>query len=142
MLQSKHHFWLSIKINAPIEKVWQNLIHVPTWHIWDTELVSATLNSTFTNGATGSMVPKKGPTLTYTITNVILHQAYDIEIKMPVGQLVIKRTLIQESSNQTIFTDDIAFKGIFKYIIGAILGKQFKKVLPAVLQKFKQLNEA
>jgi hypothetical protein len=60
---------------------------------------------------------------------------------MPVGELVIKRTLKSENG-QVYFTDDIRFMGWLKYVFGVMLGNKFKNVLPEVLQNFKRISES
>jgi uncharacterized protein YndB with AHSA1/START domain len=140
MKQSNQHFSYSIHIDNSIEKVWESLIDVERWPIWDTELLSAKLEGSFTNGAKGEMKPKTGPKLKYTISDVVPMQNYTINVAMPVGGMLIKRTLHSEGS-QVVFTDDIQFTGILKGIFGLMLGGQFRKVLPEVLDNFKNMAE-
>jgi hypothetical protein len=51
--QSNHHFSFTIGVHNTQDKVWQTLIDVPTWHLWDTELVDAFLDVPFKVGAKG-----------------------------------------------------------------------------------------
>ncbi len=138
--QSNHHFSFTIGVNNTPNKVWQTLIDVPSWHIWDTELKAATLKGRFEVGAKGILTPKKGPKLLFYISEIIPNQSYTFKTKMPIGSLDIKRTLTVENGI-TYFTDDIAFKGFFKHIFGLILGNGFRKVLPEVMDNFKKLAE-
>lgn len=140
MKQSNHHFSLSIEINSSKEKLWKRLIDVPSWHIWDTELKSAKLKGVFEEGAKGVFLPKKGPELHFVLTEVKATDAYVFKTKMPLGWLVIKRT-IEEKKDTVIFTDDIAFTGLLKYLFGSILGQSFKRVLPEVLENLKRVVE-
>jgi hypothetical protein len=141
MKQSNSHFSFTVKINSSIERVWEALIDVSTWHLWDTELINAELNENFEVGAKGTMIPKKGPKLKFYISEVITNKSYTINTIMPIGELVINRSIFQ--SNDSIeFTDDIEFTGILKPIFGFMLGGQFRKVLPDVLEKFKNIVEA
>ena len=140
MKQSNHHFSFTIPINATKENVWQTLIDVQNWHQWDTEIIEATLESTFAEGAEGTMKPKTGPKLKFYISEIIPNQSYTFNTIMPVGELVIKRSLTT-INNEIHFTDDIEFTGFLKYIFGFILGGQFRKVLPEVMLKFKKLAE-
>ena len=141
MLQSNSHFSFTVSINNTIEKVWETLINVPTWHLWDTELIEAKLNGNFEAGATGTMIPKSGPKLKFYISEVTIHKSYTINTIMPIGELVIKRNLTQ-NGNKVDFTDDIQFTGFLKSIFGLMLGKKFKEVLPEVLNKFKIIAES
>ncbi len=141
MKQSNHHFSFKISINSTIEKVWEELIDVPKWHTWDTELIDATLEGHFMEGAQGIMIPKTGPKLKFYITAFSPHKSYTINTKMPIGELVIKRT-IKSKNGKIAFTDDIEFTGFLKYIFGFMLGGKFRNILPEVLNNFKQIVEA
>jgi hypothetical protein len=141
MTQSNHHFSYTIAINNTVEKVWQTLIDIQLWHKWDTELKEATLESDFALNAKGTFIPKKGPKLKFYISEIIPNKSYTFNTKMPVGELVIKRTLTVE--NEIVhFTDDIAFTGFLKLVFGFMLGGQFRKVLPEVMENFKKLAES
>jgi hypothetical protein len=140
MKQRNHHFSYTIAINNTVEKVWQTLVDVVLWPKWDTELKEATIESDFTLNAKGSITPKKGPKLKFYISEIIPNKSYTFNTKMPVGELVIKRTLTVE--NEVVhFTDDIAFTGFLKFVFGFILGGQFRKELPEVMENFKKLVE-
>jgi hypothetical protein len=138
--QSNHHFSFTIGVHNTQDKVWQTLIDVSTWHLWDTELVDAFLDGSFKEGAKGVLPPKKGPKLKFYISEIIPNQSYTFKTDLPVGWLEIKRTLRTEN-NVTYFTDDIAFKGFLKRIFGLMLGGGFRKVLPEVMDNFKKIAE-
>ena len=141
MKQSNHHFSFSIAVNNTTEKIWQTLIDVPTWQVWDTELKQAQLEGEFRLNAQGTLIPKTGPKLNFHISEYTEYQSYTFKIKMPLGWLVIKRT-ISTANGINYFTDDIAFTGFLKYVFGFILGRQFKKVLPEVMNNFKKIVES
>ena len=115
--ETNYHFTLTVGIKNTPEKVWQLLIDVPKWATWDTELKEAHLEGNFTIGAKGELLPKKGPKLTFYISEILPNQSYTFKTKMPLGWLVIKRTLTFENG-MTHFTDDIAFKGVLKRVFG------------------------
>jgi hypothetical protein len=140
MQQRNHHFSFTISINSTLQHVWQTVTDVDTWHVWDTELVSATMHQPFALNAKGNLVPKKGPKLKFYIAELTPLKSYTINTVMPIGQLVIKRT-IQQKGNEVLFTDDIAFTGALKFLFGFVLGSKFKKVLPTVMHNFKSFAE-
>lgn len=140
MNQSNHHFSFTISVNTTKANAWHTLIDVQNWHQWDTELLEANLEGIFKTGAKGTMKPKTGPKLKFYISELIPNHSYTINTIMPVGELVIKRSLI-ETNNEVHFTDDIAFTGFLKYIFGFMLGGQFRKVLPEVMNNFKRIAE-
>ncbi len=140
MKQSNHHFSFTIPVNTTAQNVWQTLIDVQNWHQWDTELIEANLEGDFAVHTKGTLIPKSGPKLKFYISEIILMQSYTFNTIMPVGELVIKRSLNVEDG-VVYFTDDIAFTGFLKRIFGFMLGGQFRKVLPEVMNKFKEIAE-
>ena len=140
MKQTNYHFSYTISINNSLEKVWEVLTDVQSWHKWDTEIIDAKLDGNFVLGAKGTMKPKSGPKLKFYISQIEDNKSYTFNTIMPVGELVIKRTL-NIVNNEVEFKDDIQFTGFLKFIFGLMLGNQFRKVLPNVMQKFKILAE-
>lgn len=140
MKQSNHHFSFTIPISTSAQNVWQTLIDVQHWHQWDTEIIEANLEGDFAVQTKGTLIPKSGPKLKFYISEIVPLQSYTFNTIMPVGELVIKRSLKVE--NEVVyFTDDIAFTGFLKMAFGLMLGGQFKKVLPEVMNKFKEIAE-
>ena len=141
MKQSNYHFSFTISVNNTLEKVWEVLTDVQSWHKWDTEIIEANLDGDFVLGTKGTMKPKNGPKLKFYISEIEPHKSYTFNTIMPVGELVIKRT-VASVKNEIEFKDDIQFTGFLKYFFGLILGSQFRKVLPDVMLKFKKLAES
>lgn len=141
MKQSNHHFSFTVPVNTTATKVWQTLIDVQTWHEWDTEIIEASLEGNFAVNTKGTLTPKSGPKLKFYISEITPFQSYTFNTIMPVGELVIKRSLRVEHEI-VYFTDDIAFTGFLKKVFGLMLGGQFRKVLPEVMNKFKTIAEA
>ena len=117
MTQSNHHFSFTISVNNTIEKVWEVLTDVQSWHKWDTEILEAKLDGDFIVGARGTMTPKTGPKLKFYISEIEPNKSYTFNAIMPVGELVIKRTL-NTVKKDVEFTDDIQFTGFLKFVFG------------------------
>ncbi|GAA3521476.1 hypothetical protein GCM10022393_39840 [Aquimarina addita] len=138
--QTNYHFQYSILINNSQQKVWEFLTNVNRWKEWDTELADSHLLRKFSLNAKGILKPKKGPTLKFYISELIVNKSYTFVTKMPIGTLEIKRILINKG-NQIEFTDDVKFTGFLKRVFGCILGSGFRAVLPEVMKNFKMLAE-
>jgi Polyketide cyclase / dehydrase and lipid transport len=138
--ESNHHFSYTVTIQSSREQVWNQLIDVASWKDWDTELKHAELQGAFATGTRGLMQPLQGPKLTFYLTAVEPQLSYTFRTKLPIGWLVIKRTLSQYGQ-LTEFCDDIAFTGILKHVFGFFLGRKFRSVLPEVMNRFKVLVE-
>lgn len=137
---TNYHFDYTIGIDSSIEKVWNYLISVEHWKDWDTALISSTLFGQFEVGAKGELKPQTGPVLPFHISEIIPKKSYTFKTKMPFGYLEITRTL-QEKEGKVFFTDDIQFTGILRRLFGLLLGGGFQKLLPEVMENFKQQVE-
>ncbi|MEM8970002.1 MAG: SRPBCC family protein [Bacteroidota bacterium] len=135
-----YHFSGTIAIDKPQTEIWELLTDVSRWKEWDTELVTSSLNGELELGATGTLVPKKGPKLKFFISELISGQSYTFNTKMPLGYLVIKRSL-ENRDQVTYFTDDVQFTGALKQVFGVMLGRGFRVSLPEVMENLKQLAE-
>jgi hypothetical protein len=139
--QSNQHFYGRIVLDRPMSDVWSALIDVNKWPVWDTELKHSALQGEFAVGTKGVLTPRTGPKLRFHLSEVSLHTSYSIDVKLPVGWLIIKRSL-SALSDATEFCDDIQFTGAFKGPFGFFIGRRFRKLLPQVMQNFKSLVEA
>lgn len=138
--QSNHHFFAVVKVNKPIDQVWSALTDSGSWHKWDTELKSAKIEGEMKEGAQGTLKPKTGPELSFKIKNFRPLDSYDLFVKMPVGSMVISRSL-QEKDGSVEFRDEIKLVGPLRKMFGLFLGRSFRKVLPEVMKNFKNLVE-
>ncbi len=138
--QTNYHFQHTIGIDCSLEKAWELLIKVSDWNKWDTELKEAILFNDFGLKAKGEIIPKKGPKLKFEISDYLKGKSYTFKTKMPIGHLVIKRSLMVKNG-RTYFTDDIQFTGFLRRFFGIMLGRSFQSVLPEVMQNFKNLLE-
>lgn len=135
------HFRESIHIRATVDIVWEYLTDVGSWPRWDTELVSAQLDGNFRRGASGKMVPKSGPNLSFELTKVVEGRSYVVVTPLYFGAIEMKRS-VDSSKEGTVFTDDIRFTGPLGWLYGRVLGRGFRGVLPEVMQNFKRQTEA
>ncbi|MEM9885645.1 MAG: SRPBCC family protein [Bacteroidota bacterium] len=138
--QSSYHFHHTIGINCEQAEAWQLLTNVSDWHKWDTEIKKAAIFGEFGLGVRGELIPKTGPKLSFEISEYSEGNFYAFKTKMPVGYLLIKRELYKKGKI-TYFKDDIQFTGLLKRLFGIMLGRDFKTVLPEVMQNFKHILE-
>lgn len=136
--QKNYHFSGTIAIDKPQAEVWELLTDVSRWKEWDTELEISSLDGEFILGSTGMLIPKKGPKLKFFISELVPGQSYTFNTKMPLGYLVIKRSLVYQDQ-VTYFTDDVQFTGPLKRVFGIMLGIGFRTSLPKVMKNFKRL---
>ncbi|TAE50055.1 MAG: polyketide cyclase [Bacteroidetes bacterium] len=138
---SATHFSHSLSTRATPEKIWQVWTDVPRWKDWDSGLKDARLDGPFQAGATGTLIPDKGPESRFVISEVSEGIFYTFKTKLPLGYLYVKRSLSTENG-QTLFAHEVWFTGPFKGIFGRLLGKSYRELLPEVMNRIKILAEA
>lgn len=133
-------FQFTIATTATPEKIWQIWTDVPNWKVWDTGLQSAELKGDFKVGTKGVLIPDKGPKAKFKITEFKEGKSYAFRTGLPFGSLVIERVL-EEKEGKTLFTHKVSFKGLGGSLFAGSLGKRYRKMLPEVMERIKQLVE-
>lgn len=138
---SNKHFWNTIETSASPEAIWKIWIDVPNWYLWDTELKGAELKGDFAKGIKGVLIPKKGRKAKFKIVAYEEGKSYTFKTKLPLGGLFVKRTL-EVKEEKTFFTHEVWFTGITRGIFARVLGKDFRKALPEVMEKIQKIAES
>lgn len=138
--QSNTRFSHTLETSAPPTAIWRIWTDVPNWKTWDDGLKAAELNGPFATGTTGMLVPDKGPKAKFTVTEVIPEQSYTFRTKLPLGSLYVKRMLTNQSG-QTTITHEVWFTGLTKGIFGRALGRNYRAMLPGVMEKIRRIAE-
>lgn len=136
--QSNTRFRHTVETLASPEAVWRVWTDVPNWKTWDTSLKSAELNGPFATGTQGRLIPDKGPKSKFTLTEVIPLQSYTFKTKLPFGALYVKRTLSTQDEKPA-FTHEVWFTGLTKGIFGRALGRNYRAILPDVMNKIEAI---
>jgi Polyketide cyclase / dehydrase and lipid transport len=139
--QTNTHFSHTLRTPASAAAIWHIWTDVPNWKTWDDGLKTAELKGPFAAGTTGTLIPDKGPTTKFSLTEVVPGVSYTLRTKLPLGSLFIKRTLTSQNG-QTTFTHEVLFKGFTKGLFGRALGRKYRAILPDVMNKIKTLAES
>lgn len=139
--QTNYHFQHTEQTTATPEAIWKIWTDVPNWKQWDDGLQDAQIDGEFKTGTKGKLIPDKGPKSKFIIDAVDPGKSYTFKARIPLGWLIIKRTLVVQES-QTVFTHDVQFTGIFKKPLGNKIGKRYRTMLPEVMGKIKTLAES
>lgn len=121
------------------DKIWNLWTDVPNWRRWDDGLTNATIDGAFRTGATGSILAD-GRTSNFVVTAVEEGKAYTFRTRLPLGGLNIRRSLAPEGKQWKI-THEVWFDGFSKPIFATMFGRKWLKMLPAVVQKVKNIAE-
>lgn len=138
--QSNTHFSHTVETRASSETIWRIWTDIPNWNIWDDGLKTAELNGPFATGATGRLVPDKGPKTRFSVTEVVPGQSYTFRTALPLGAIYVKRFLSSQN-DRTTFTHEVWFTGLTKGIFGRSLGRRYREILPEVMTSIKRIAE-
>lgn len=131
----------TLSTSAPPSAVWRLWTDVSTWPEWDTELKAARLDTPFALGAAGTLVPRTGPPSVFRITELTPKQSYTFTTTLPLCRLNIRRWF-EQTADSTTFTHEVSFTGPLKAVFGLILGRQFRRQLPRVMEQLRDRAEA
>ena len=138
--QTDQHFWHTLETSAPPEKIWSIWTDVVNWKNWDTGLKDATIKSEFGSNARGVITSLEGRKSKFTIIGYSEGETYTLKTKLPLGSLYVKRYL-ETREGTTVFTHEVWFKGLTKGMFAKAFGKDFREMLPDVLQNIKNIAE-
>ncbi|MEL6470101.1 MAG: SRPBCC family protein [Cyanobacteria bacterium J06623_4] len=122
---------------ASVWAVWTDVAH---WPEWDSELKDATLAGDFRLGAMGWLTPKQGPRLKFSIVQVNWGESYTYITYLPLCRLKVYRYMrqgVHQGEAPLSFTHEVSFEGFLGFFFGWLLGRQFKSVLPSVMQSVR-----
>lgn len=136
----------TIQTTASAEVIWQLWTDVEKWPEWDSELKSAALEGPFTLGAVGRLSPKRGASSRFVISQLTdsdqpKQRSYTLTVSLPLCRLRIKR-FFACAEEGLYFTHEVSFEGFSAVLFRFLLGKQFRRVLPEVMQSLKVIAEA
>ncbi len=134
------HFWHSTTTGANSDDIWNIWTDVSEWHLWDKGLQSASLEGAFKLGAAGKLVSLNGTTSRFTITEFSDQHSYTFSTALPLARLNVKR-FFESNSTETRFTHEVWIDGVLGGVFAILLGKNFMRLLPSVMEEVKRLAE-
>ena len=131
----------TVTTTASPDAVWAVWTDVAGWPAWDVELDSAALDGAFEEGATGRLVPKRGPSARFRIEDVEPGRAYTLVTRLPLGSLRVRRTWETVEGGIAV-THAVTFGGVGGRALAGRLGPGFRRALPVALDRLRALSEA
>lgn len=138
---SNKHFWHSVETSASPELIWEIWTDVSNWKDWDTGLKDASIEDAFKLKSKGTIISLENRKSKFKVVEYIEGQSYTYKTKLPLGSLYVKRYLMVKGS-KTFFTHEVWFKGLTGGIFAKLFGEKFRKMLPSVLNKIKEIAES
>ena len=131
----------TVRVGAPPEAVWALWTDVAGWPRWDTELDSASLDGPFAAGARGRLVPKRGPSARFTVTELDPGRSYTFETALPMARLRVRRFWTEAAGGPEI-THAVSFHGPLGGVFARRLGPAFRRALPPVMEHVRARVQA
>lgn len=130
----------TLETTAPAERVWQLWADVAGWPRWDTALVSARLEGPFAHNAQGRLQSKGSPESVFTVVELEPGRSYTFAVPLLFAELRVRRSLAPTPAGAR-FTHQVSFVGPLGWLFGLLLGRQFRGMLPEVMQQLRALAE-
>ena len=131
----------TVRTTATPDALWAVWTDVAGWPAWDVELDSAALRGAFVDGATGRLVPKRGPAARFVLEDVEPGRAYTLVTRLPMGALRVRRTW-DDLEDDIAVTHAVTFEGVGGRLLAGRLGPGFRRALPVALRRLCEIAEA
>jgi hypothetical protein len=138
-LGKNSHFSFELETSATAQQVWSVWMDVAHWQDWDLGLKSASSKEPLKLGVTGKIIPLKGATASFVVTEFEPEAHYVFQTNLPAAVLTVKRKIM--SRNPTVFRHEVRFSGPLAYLWASLLGKQFRKALPPTMLLLAKIAE-
>jgi len=142
--QSKYVLTHSMTTTASPETIWGLWEDVENWKRFDTLLEYSKLenNANFTTGARGVIKAEGAPKTKFKLFDVVLGKSFTERLYVPLYQVIdLKRHVGLNENGETVFTHEVHFKGRLRFFIHWVAAKSFKKELPLVMGRLKDVAE-
>jgi Polyketide cyclase / dehydrase and lipid transport len=125
---------------APPSAFFARWADMATWPEWNTDTAWVRLDGEFVEGATGSLKPKGGPKVAFTVARLTDHEFVDVS-RMPGGRITFAHH-IEESQAGTRVDVSVDIDGPLGFVWRRILGGGFRSSLQADLDRLVATAEA
>lgn len=138
-------FKFSVATSARKSTIWGLWTDVENWKKYDTILEYSYLvsDSAFEVGAIGYVKADGVPRTKFELIEVNESVSFIERLKLPLFHAIeLQRYFEVNNSGSTTFTHEVNFKGPLRYLIYALAGPTFRRELPLVMGRLKDLAES
>jgi len=135
----------SLKTNASEAAVWDLWQDVENWKKFDVLLEYSKLDpgQEFVTGATGVIKARGAGKTPFELIKVDPGVGFIEELKVPLYQTIeLHRYFEKSTTGETIFSHEVRFRGRLRWLIYFAAASSFKKELPLVMGRLRELVEA
>jgi hypothetical protein len=129
----------TLSTKASPERLWHVWTDVANWKRWDYHLEYSKVNGKFREGATGIIKSGRAKETSFLIEKAKKYEL-TIAVELPLATLRINRHA-RKQRNMTEFTHETSFEGPMGFAYGIFFGARFRRELPVVMGKVRQLAE-
>lgn len=119
----------TVETTADPQDLWSIWQDVTNWNTWDQNIEYSTINGPFTEGTSGILKPKEGPSVRIKITSIDPMTSFTCESKLPLCRIIVSHFLTV-SKGKTKITHRFEIKGPLAFIFYHLIGHKIKKNLP------------
>lgn len=141
---------LSMDTTASRATIWEFWSNIEKWHLYDTIVENVELkdDAPFTQGTVGYVDTTKAARTRFTLIEVTEGVSFTEKLHVPLGQSILLKRYFEPAPPiadgeppLTRFTHEVVFKGRLKSIIYFLAGKTFKKEMPLVMARLRDIAE-
>ena len=140
---------LSLPTSASPETIWALWKDVENWKQFDTLLEYSYLEKghVFEDGSNGFIKARGAARTRFTLSDVAEGVSFTETLFVPLYQQIELKRYVQAipasdtKEAHTLFTHEVVFKGRLRFLIYAVAASSFKKELPLVMQRLRELAE-
>lgn len=125
---------------APASAFFARWADMATWPEWNTDTAWVSLDGEFVEGATGTLKPRGGPQVSFTVERLTDREFVDVS-RMPGGRVTFAHH-IEATPAGTRIDVTVAIDGPLGFVWRAILGGGFRAGLQADLDRLVATAEA
>jgi len=138
--QSNRHFYAEATTSATPEQVWNVWMDVAQWKNWDPGLKDAEMDHAMNMGSVGKVITLQDQKISFEITEFATGKSFKYKVKLPLGHFTVDH-MVEERNGQTQLLHEVEFNGFSKFLLGGILGKGFREMLPEAVENVARTAE-
>lgn len=131
----------TLTTSAPPERVWQIWSQPQTWHEWNPDVISASLDGPFRVGTTGTLVTKQARhKILFTAIDPL--RSFTLEAKPMPGMLLRFTCQIEPLANGSRIGQSVEVSGPLSALFGRPMAKQIAASFEPILQALRAKAES
>jgi hypothetical protein len=128
--------------SAPPSAFFERWADIDTWPEWDEAVRWVRRDGPFAEGTTGTLKPRRGPTVSFVIETVRPDREFTDRSSMPGASLTIRHLLSVGDSGRTGVEVEVSLDGPLARVWKLLVGRGIAASTPAGLRRLVEVAEA